>query len=193
MKDRTEYMRAYWAANKEKLKAKRKEPKLRPTEEEKYRIARDNANRKRKVGGQPKYTWNGQRKSVPEWCAEIGIARATFHRRMADGWPMERIVTTPSRKTGVKCTDTERTCVECNETFPIEEFQRGQFKKLSKKCTSCQYQLRKMGVQRRSRGIPGEFDPLLFRSKWPGTIEGDVSRYPRDDIEGGECFRSCNG
>jgi hypothetical protein len=44
------------------------------------------------------FTINGETKCFSEWCRIFGIHRATFDRRIKNGWSIEKAITTPIKK-----------------------------------------------------------------------------------------------
>ena len=46
--------------------------------------------------------FQGQIKTWNEWADHIGVSRNALHERLKQGWPIERVLTTPRGKTGPK-------------------------------------------------------------------------------------------
>ncbi len=40
--------------------------------------------------------WNGQQKTIREWCELLGLTKAMLHGRLRRGWSVERALTTPA-------------------------------------------------------------------------------------------------
>jgi len=131
------------------------------------------ANRDRK-----KFFYDGETLTVKDWCERIGIPHGTFYRRIHDGWPMSRVVNTPS-KFAVQQGETHRACAACGEVYPIEEYIRSRNgkKTTKRKCTACEYQIRARGIEIGRYGVPGKFDKLIMSDKWPGHIEEELSGF----------------
>lgn len=60
------------------------------------------------------FTFNGKTQCMEDWSNELGLAQGTLKRRVKEGWPIERILTTPGRSK-LKCDSLP--CKWCGQTI----------------------------------------------------------------------------